>query len=203
MQEQALHIADGDYSNQVKIYSNDELGQLGKAFNTLSVRIERSQEESDSERRRLDRVLSHMTDGVLATDRHGNISVVNQMALNFLNVTEDEIINKPINEALGLDETAQDLISNQKEIVVTANSGTRNEVILHASFSLIKRVTGFVSGSVCVLHDVTEQMKNENSQRQFVSNVSHELRTPLTSMHSYIEALSEGAWKDPEIAPQF
>lgn len=203
MQEQALHIADGDYSNQVKIYSNDELGQLGKAFNTLSVRIERSQEESDSERRRLDSVLSHMTDGVLATDRHGNISVVNQMALNFLNVTEDEIINKPINEALGLDETAQDLISNQKEIVVTANSGTRNEVILHASFSLIKRVTGFVSGSVCVLHDVTEQMKNENSQRQFVSNVSHELRTPLTSMHSYIEALSEGAWKDPEIAPQF
>lgn len=203
MQEQALHIAYGDYSNQVKIYSNDELGQLGKAFNTLSVRIERSQEESDSERRRLDSVLSHMTDGVLATDRHGNISVVNQMALNFLNVTEDEIINKPINEALGLDETAQDLISNQKEIVVTANSGTRNEVILHASFSLIKRVTGFVSGSVCVLHDVTEQMKNENSQRQFVSNVSHELRTPLTSMHSYIEALSEGAWKDPEIAPQF
>lgn len=203
MQEQALHIADGDYSSQVKIYSNDELGQLGKAFNTLSVRIERSQEESDSERRRLDSVLSHMTDGVLATDRHGNISVVNQMALNFLNVTEDEIINKPINEALGLDETAQDLISNQKEIVVTANSGTRNEVILHASFSLIKRVTGFVSGSVCVLHDVTEQMKNENSQRQFVSNVSHELRTPLTSMHSYIEALSEGAWKDPEIAPQF
>lgn len=203
MQEQALHIADGDYSNQVKIYSNDELGQLGKAFNILSVRIERSQKESDSERRRLDSVLSHMTDGVLATDRHGNISVVNQMALNFLNVTEDEIINKPINEALGLDETAQDLISNQKEIVVTANSGTRNEVILHASFSLIKRVTGFVSGSVCVLHDVTEQMKNENSQRQFVSNVSHELRTPLTSMHSYIEALSEGAWKDPEIAPQF
>lgn len=203
MQEQALHIADGDYSSQVKIYSNDELGQLGKAFNTLSVRIERSQEESDSERRRLDSVLSHMTDGVLATDRHGNISVVNQMALNFLNVTEEEIINKPINEALGLDETAQDLISNQKEIVVTANSGTRNEVILHASFSLIKRVTGFVSGSVCVLHDVTEQMKNENSQRQFVSNVSHELRTPLTSMHSYIEALSEGAWKDPEIAPQF
>ena len=60
-----------------------------------------------------------------------------------------------------------------------------------------------MSGSVCVLHDVTEQMKNENSQRQFVSNVSHELRTPLTSMHSYIEALSEGAWKDPEIAPQF
>lgn len=203
MQHQALHIADGDYSSQVKIYSDDELGQLGKAFNTLSIRIERSQEESDSERRRLDSVLSHMSDGVLATDRHGNVIVVNQMALNFLNVKEDEIINKPINEVLGLKESAQDLISNQKEIVVTVNEGTRDEMILHASFSLIKRVTGFVSGSVCVLHDVTEQQKNENSQKQFVSNVSHELRTPLTSLRAYIEALNEGAWKDPQIAPQF
>jgi two-component system, OmpR family, sensor histidine kinase VicK len=64
-------------------------------------------------------------------------------------------------------------------------------------------VTGFVSGAVCVLHDVTEQQKNENEQRQFVSNVSHELRTPLTSLRAYIEALNDGAWKDPEIAPQF
>lgn len=204
MQKQALHIADGDYSSHVKIYSNDELGQLAKAFNTLSVRIERSQEESDSERRRLDSVLSHMSDGVLATDRHGNVSVVNHMALNFLNKKEDEVINKPIAEVLGLEDTSsQDLISSQKEIVITLDPGTRDEIILHASFSLIKRVTGFVSGSVCVLHDVTEQQKNEDSQRQFVSNVSHELRTPLTSLQAYIEALNEGAWKDPGIAPKF
>lgn len=204
MQKQALHIANGDYSSQVKIYSNDELGQLAKAFNTLSVRIEQSQEESDSERRRLDSVLSHMSDGVLATDRHGNVSVVNHMALSYLNADEDEIINRPIAEVLGLKDTSsQDLISSQKEIVVTVKPGTRDEIILHASFSLIKRVTGFVSGSVCVLHDVTEQQKNENSQRQFVSNVSHELRTPLTSLQAYIEALNEGAWKDPEIAPKF
>ncbi|MCT6821676.1 MAG: cell wall metabolism sensor histidine kinase WalK, partial [Lactobacillus apis] len=203
MQSQALNIADGDYSSQVKIYSNDELGQLGQAFNTLSVRIERSQEESESEQRRLDSVLSHMSDGVLATDRHGNVNVVNQMALSFLNTTEAEIINKPIASVLGLDETSQDLIASQKGEVITINKGTRDEVILHASFSLIKRVTGFVSGSVCVLHDITEQQKNENSQKQFVSNVSHELRTPLTSLHAYIETLNEGAWKDPDIAPQF
>ncbi|WEV41236.1 cell wall metabolism sensor histidine kinase WalK [Lactobacillus sp. ESL0684] len=203
MQSQALNIAEGDYSSQVKIYSNDELGQLGQAFNTLSVRIERSQEESESEQRRLDSVLSHMSDGVLATDRHGNISVVNQMVLSFFNTTEEQIINKPIAVVLGIDETSQDLIAEQKGIVLTVNKGTRDEVILHASFSLIKRVTGFVSGSVCVLHDITEQQKNEDSQKQFVSNVSHELRTPLTSLHAYIETLNAGAWKDPEVAPQF
>ncbi len=203
MQQQALNIADGDYSDQVKIYSNDELGQLGRAFNTLAIRIERSQEESDSERRRLDSVLSHMSDGVIATDRHGNVSVINQMALSFLNTTEKKVMGQPINKVLGLKESAQDLISDQKGMVITTNSEAHGEMILHAGFSLIKRVTGFVSGSVCVLHDVTEQQKNEDSQKQFVSNVSHELRTPLTSLRAYIETLNEGAWKDPEVAPKF
>lgn len=205
MRMQALQVADGDYSGQVKIYSNDELGQLAEAFNTLSIRVERSKEQSESERRRLDSVLSHMTDGVIATDRHGNVIILNQMALSFLDIKEKEAVNKPITKILGLadDVSAQELIGNQQEMMITVNEGTPDEMILHASFSLIRRVTGFVSGAVCVLHDVTEQQKNENEQRQFVSNVSHELRTPLTSLRAYIEALNDGAWKDPEIAPQF
>lgn len=205
MRMQALQVADGDYSGQVKIYSNDELGQLAEAFNTLSIRVERSQEQSESERRRLDSVLSHMTDGVIATDRHGNVIILNQMALSFLDIKEKDAVSKPITKILGLDDdvSAQELIGNQQKMMITVNEGTPDEMILHANFSLIRRVTGFVSGAVCVLHDVTEQQKNENEQRQFVSNVSHELRTPLTSLRAYIEALNDGAWKDPEIAPQF
>ena len=53
------------------------------------------------------------------------------------------------------------------------------------------------------MHDITEQEKIERERRDFVSNVSHELRTPLTSMRSYLEALIDGAWQDPEIAPKF
>ncbi len=205
MRKQALQVADGDYSGQVRVYSNDELGQLAEAFNTLSIRVERSQEQSESERRRLDSVLSHMTDGVIATDRHGNVVILNQMALNFLDIKEKDAVNKPIAKILGLDEStsSQELIGNQQEMMITVNKATHNEMILHANFSLIRRVTGFVSGAVCVLHDVTEQQKNENEQRQFVSNVSHELRTPLTSLRAYIEALNDGAWKDPSIAPHF
>lgn len=204
MTRQALRVSDGDYSGHVNVYSDDELGQLAKAFNTLSVRIERTQEISDSERRRLDNVLTHMTDGVIATDRHGNITIINETALDFLNKKEDDVIGRPITKLLGLkDVTIQDLMSTQQELIVTVNSNTHDEMILHANFSLIQRVTGFVSGLVCVLHDVTEQQKNEREQQQFVSNVSHELRTPLTSMRAYVEALNDGAWKDPNIAPQF
>src|SRR5699024_7815782 len=60
-----------------------------------------------------------------------------------------------------------------------------------------------VGGLIAVLSDVTEEEKVEEERREFVSNVSHELRTPLTTLRSYLEALSDGAWQDPEIAPKF
>ena len=75
MKKQTTRIARGDYSGQVKIYGSDELGQLAQAVNNLSVRVEEAQESSEAERRRLDSVLSHMSDGVLATDRRGNVTV--------------------------------------------------------------------------------------------------------------------------------
>ena len=74
-------------------------------------------------------------------------------------------------------------------------------IIARVNFSTIE--TGFVTGYIAVLHDVTEQQQVERERREFVANVSHELRTPLTSMNSYIEALEEGAWQDKELAPSF
>ena len=206
MRKQTSRIARGDFSGQVRVMGNDELGQLAGAVNNLSVRVEEAQESSDSERRRLDSVLSHMSDGVLATDRRGNITIVNNMALQLLGVDhEDDLIGKSIIDALDIrhDYTVRELInSNQKETIIDMSAGGNN-LILNAYFSPIQRESGFISGLVCVLHDVTSQQKEERERKQFVSNVSHELRTPLTSVHSYVEALSDGAWKDKDIAPQF
>ena len=204
MKKQTSRIARGDYSGQVRIYGQDELGQLAKAVNNLSVKIEEAQESSEAERRRLDSVLSHMSDGVIATDRRGNITIINEMASEDLNVNPDEVIGRSILDVLDIRSqyTLREILENQDEIILDL-SDAEHEQILNAYFSLIQRESGFISGLVCVLHDVTEQQKIDRERRQFVSNVSHELRTPLTSMRSYIEALNDGAWKDPEVAPQF
>ena len=52
-------------------------------------------------------------------------------------------------------------------------------------------------GVLVVLHDVTQQRKNQEMQREFVANVSHELRTPLTNIRSYAETLSDSAGELP------
>ncbi len=204
MRQRTIQIARGDYSGQVQIYGDDELGQLAEAVNELSVRVEESQESTESERQRLDSVLGYMTDGVLATDRRGRITIVNEMATDFLNLENDQIVGKSILDILDLRGTftLRDLLENQEQVVLDLSDDDQ-DLILHASFALIQRESGFISGLVCVLHDVTEQQKIDQDRKRFVSNVSHELRTPLTSMKSYIEALVEGAWKDPEVAPNF
>lgn len=206
MRKQTLRIARGDFSGQVRVMGNDELGQLAGAVNNLSVRVEEAQESSDSERRRLDSVLSHMSDGVLATDRRGNVTIVNNMALQLLGVEhDDELIGKSIIDVLDIrhDYTVRQLVNSEQKEMILDMSNSGSNLILNAYFSPIQRESGFVSGLVCVLHDVTSQKKEEQERKEFVSNVSHELRTPLTSVKSYVEALSDGAWQDKEIAPQF
>lgn len=205
MQEQAMRIARGDYSRRVTVYGKDELGQLAETFNQLGERIEETQDAMESERNRLDSVLSHMTDGVIATDRRGKVTSINEMAMTLLNVKGEEVIGESILELLGIEEdyTLRKLLEKPDEMLIHRENPYRGTVILRTDFAMIRRESGFISGLVAVMHDVTEQEKTEQERREFVSNVSHELRTPLTSMRSYIEALSEGAWKDEKIAPNF
>lgn len=205
MKQQAIQMSEGDYSRQVRVYSEDELGQLAIAVNNLSIKVEEETENSESERRRLDSVLSQMSDGVVATNRRGNITVINDMALEFLNIdNQEDVIQKPIVDVLGIQDefSFQDILDDQDAILVESPSNN-NDLILNTDFSLIQRDSGFVSGVVVVLHDVTEQQRVDRERKEFVSNVSHELRTPLTSIRSYVETLNDGAWEDKELAPQF
>lgn len=205
MKQQAERIANGDYSGHIEVYGKDELGQLGETFNEVSFRIEEAQETMEAERRRLDSVLTHMTDGVIGTDRLGNIILINDMATNVLRTSTQDVMNRSILEVLHLDGnyTFRMLLEEQNELLLDFSEQFGEAMLIRAEFSMIRRESGFISGLVCVLHDVTEKEKDEEERRQFVSNVSHELRTPLTSMGSYIEALIDGAWQDPDVAPMF
>ena len=204
MQTQTKQIADGDYSGSLVVHGEDELGQLAKLINDLSDDVSEAQEWIESERRRLHSVLTHMTDGVVATDRRGLITTINDMAQSMLNCTQEDVLGKKLTTVLDLEDNfrMREIITQERDIAVE-ESALGEALILRASFSVIQRESGFISGYVCVLHDITEQKRIDEERKQFVSNVSHELRTPLTSLRSYIEALSDGAWKDPELAPRF
>ena len=204
MRRQTANIADGDYSGKVTVYGADELGELAETINDLSYKVKDAQETTESERQRLDSVLRHMTDGVLATDRRGKIIIINSRAMDLLSISQDKAIGQSIMKVLKLGEkfTFRQLLETQDELILNIPTDDQ-DTILRGEFSVIQRESGFISGLVCVLSDITEQEKVEQERRSFVSNVSHELRTPLTSVKSYTESLIDGAWEDKEIAPEF
>jgi two-component system, OmpR family, sensor histidine kinase VicK len=204
MRKHALAMAKGNFSRKVKVYGYDEIGQLAMTFNNLTKRLQEAQATTEGERRKLSSVLSYMTDGVIATDRKGRVILINDPAVEMLNVSRETVLSQPIVSLLGLDEeyTFEDL-SKEHESIILDYSTKEKPYILRANFSIIQKETGFVNGLIAVLHDITEQEKIDLERREFVANVSHELRTPLTTMRSYLEALAEGAWQDKEIAPQF
>ena len=204
MRKQALALSRGNYSRKVKIYGNDEIGQLAHTFNNLTKKLQEAQSTTESERRKLSSVLSYMTDGVIATDRKGRVILINDQGAKMLGVSRETILSTSIVSLLDLENeyTFDELISETGNVLLDYSTDF-NPYILRANFSVIQRETGFVNGLIAVLHDVTEQEKIEMERREFVANVSHELRTPLTTMRSYLEALSDGAWKDETIAPNF
>ncbi|SIR40767.1 PAS/PAC sensor signal transduction histidine kinase [Peribacillus simplex] len=204
MRKQALVMAKGNFSRKVRVYGDDEIGQLAVTFNNLTKKLQESQSSTEGERRKLSSVLSNMTDGVISTDRRGRVNLINEPAARLLDVSSETVMNQPIIEVLGLEEEYkfEDLLEERESIILDYSKKNR-PFILRGNFSVIQKETGFVNGLITVLHDITEQEKIESERREFVANVSHELRTPLTTMRSYLEALAEGAWKDEEIAPSF
>ena len=194
----------GDYSKVLDMQGSSEITNITNNLNDLSEVIRLTQENLEQESKRLNSILSYMTDGVLATNRRGKITMINDMAKKQLDVQKEEVLNKSILELLKIEDEYElrDLITQVPELMIDSQDANGEYLSLRVRFALVRRESGFISGLVAVLHDTTEQEKEERERRLFVSNVSHELRTPLTSVKSYLEALDEGALSEP-VAPDF
>lgn len=194
----------GDYSEVLDMQGGPEITDITNSINDLSEVIRLTHENLEQETKRLSSILSYMTDGVLATNRRGQIIMINDMATKQLGVKESEARKMNILKLLDIEDEydLRDLITKVPELTIDSQDENGEFLSLRVRFALIRRESGFISGLVAVLHDTTEQEKEERERRLFVSNVSHELRTPLTSVKSYLEALDEGALSEP-VAPDF
>lgn len=204
MSHKIRDLINGRYTDEINEKADIELIELSEQLNDLSDVFRLTHENLAQEKNRLASILAYMSDGVLATDRTGQIMMINETAQNQLNISKEEALLMNITDLLGQDTpyTYRELVSKTPIVTLNRRDETGEFITLRLRFALNRRESGFISGLVVVLHDTTEQEKEERERRLFVSNVSHELRTPLTSVKSYLEALDEGALKE-DIAPSF
>ena len=185
----AEKVAAGDFDSKLPVESTDEIGILTGTFNEMAGVLQTTLAAVENERNKLDTLFLHMTDGVVAFDHQGTLIHCNPAATAMLQRTVDGSCT--YDELFGSVYPFQQMLSLQRpnyaegELLV----GDRTLELYLAPFS--DQESG---GVLIVLHDVTEQHRNEERRKEFVANVSHELRTPLTNVRSYAETLrdSEG-----------
>ncbi|MGZ0051462.1 cell wall metabolism sensor histidine kinase WalK [Brevibacillus gelatini] len=206
MTRQARLVADGDFNSSVRVYSDDEIGQLGMAFNHMTLRLQEAILQQEEEREKLAGILSNMTDGVIAANRNGQIILFNRAAEEILQVRMADVLrkNRTLADLLGLPpEEEMSLYAQEEPLFIEMRLPNREEVILRVTFTPLQHDSGKKGGIIAVVADVTEQQRLEQQRREFVANVSHELRTPLTTIKSYVEALLDGAVDEPELSNRF
>ncbi|MDW8741702.1 cell wall metabolism sensor histidine kinase VicK [Streptococcus suis] len=204
LNERVKSLMEGDYADVLDLRGSPEITDMTNSLNDLSEMIRLTHDNLEQEKTRLSSILSYMSDGVVATDRMGRIIMINDMAQKQLGLSVQEATQSDILDVLDLQEeySFRELLAQTPEIVLEHTNENQEFLTLRANFATIRSESGLISGLVIVLHDMTEQAKEERERRLFVSNVSHELRTPLTSVKSYLEALDEGAIT-VTVAPSF
>ena len=182
----AVEIAAGHFDSALPVESTDEIGILTGTFNEMAGVLQSTLAAVENERNKLDTLFLHMTDGVVAFDHEGTVIHCNPAAKTRLPRPSREITIYA--ELFGSLYPFQDMLALQRPNYAEAQMqvGERALEVYLAPFS--DKASG---GVLVVLHDVTEQHRNEERRKEFVANVSHELRTPLTNVRSYAETLRD------------
>ncbi len=201
----AVLMSKGNFEHYVQVKSNDEIGELSETFNFLTRKLKKSLREISLEKTKVEAIVNHMTDGVIAVDNHHHIILMNPKAIELLNFgtegyfeTDFDKLIEPISSSLTYNQ-----ITTEVEDWVGTQLITIEDSIVKFNYAPYVNDQDEKTGIVYVLQDVTDAEKLDSMRRDFVANVSHELKTPLTSIKSYTETLMDGYVDDPETQKQF
>jgi len=199
----AAEMAGGNFNQSITVRSNDEIGQLGEMFNRMTGRLKQTLDEIEGEKNKVEAILAHMADGLLALDSEGRIIRLNPAAQRMFQTEEAAVLGSFPHETWPDARLNQALAQALQEGRPLTQEVRVDQLVLLAYITPLQGERNKTAGMVVVFHDITELEKLESMRREFVANVSHELKTPLTTVKSYVETLLDGAAEDEEVRSRF
>ena len=163
--------------------------------------VEENVKEVSMQKKQIETILLHMTDGILAFDMEGKISLINPAATRLLRIMpEDDTFDKIFGK--------YNINVNLEKVIYlenwtsTAQRATIGDNYIYMFFAPLRNENETPTGVIVVIQDITEHVKLDNMRKEFVADVSHELKTPITSIMGYADTLLEGDY-DKETQEKF
>lgn len=188
LRTQALKVSKGDYAQVVPVNSRDEIGELSRAFNTMSSEIQQHIDALSSSKNIRDSLINSMVEGVLGFNDKKEIIISNKMANTTLQMLDDFALEK-------LDEQNELTFKNKKTQFKVYEINTRYFVIITSYIEQIQ--PDGRSGIVAIIRDMTNEHNMDQMKKDFIANVSHELRTPISLLQGYTESIVDGIVTEP------
>ncbi len=178
-----------------------DVDELENAFGIMTTELNQKLSEVSTQKNQIETILLHMTDGIIAFNREGEIILINPAAKKFLSIRPEDITFDDIFRKFNLN------INMEKIIYLENWTSTEQRIqvddkFVNVFFAPFKNDTERPDGVIAVIQDITEHVKLDNMQKELVADVSHELKTPITSIMGYADTLLEGEY-DKETQNKF
>ena len=184
-------------SNENKIENkknNKNSDEVINAFNMVTEELKENLNEMTRQKKQIETMILHMTDGIIAFNMQGQVILVNPAATRLLRLLpQDKDFNTIFNKKIFLDINMEKIIyledwtSSEQKITI-------GDKVLNMFFAQFKDENDRPSGIMVLIQDITEHVKLDNMRKEFVADVSHELKTPITSIMGYADTLLEGEY---------
>ncbi|HIV85970.1 MAG TPA: cell wall metabolism sensor histidine kinase WalK [Candidatus Monoglobus merdigallinarum] len=203
LSRRADSFARGVYDLPSELNRTDEIGALSKAFNHMGSVMSRTISQIGAEKHKVDVILEHITNGIMAFDAEGQLIHINPAASELLELDgEDPDDFDLFFEQIGAGVCMAEFLYLDKYASKIRDITYKGKHI-RIYFVPFKMDNEKTAGVVCVFEDFTEQFNLEIARREFVAEVSHELKTPLFIIKTHTETLLNGYMDDKAMAKKF
>ena len=200
----ASNIAEGDYKKgNLKALPTeriDDYGSVARSISQISEDLKNQIKMIAKQRDQFGSVLDDLGEGILVTNKNGDVVFANEQFSIILNIQE-----LPSKNIKSLNFPALNYLFKRVE--------SKKRADIEFEVELDDKSTRWVLGSmnqskttkefILVVHDITQLRQLNSMRRDFISNLSHELRTPVSVIRANSETLLDGALENKKDAKSF
>ncbi|MCK4739718.1 MAG: PAS domain S-box protein [Deltaproteobacteria bacterium] len=197
-------VASGNLDYIINVESKDEVGQLVKSFNRMTMDLKAGKTlieqanlelrgtnvELESRRRYIEIVLGNIPAGVVSIDRGGKITSLNKVAAEILGLNEADAPGKNYKDIMRPEDrdVLKDMIREMNELTaeyierqmkVTLEDRVMTVLV---NLNALRDENGEYLGMVAVLDDLTHLLKTQRmvAWKEVARRIAHEIKNPLT-----------------------